>query len=331
MIVSCQKDHAFATGNGQLKEEASPVPVVVNCPHCAHPCQVADAHLGLPVKCSSCGQLLMARSSGMRQRPRLDVAASTSPGRVRKRNEDSFLVQQWAWSNLEERNDIALVVVADGMGGHDAGDRASGVTIRTLGACLAGLLGGALSGQLKPPTSHVLAETLNYALLEANREVHRQSQGDPACRGMGATAAAGLIWNGQALLGHVGDCRVYHHQGASRTCQQITRDHTLVARMVELGKLTEKEARNHPARNEVDRAIGRQPEVEPSRYQVSLAPGDWLIFACDGLHAHVDGFDLQEEFGKATGPAGGLAQHLVNLANQRGGSDNCTVVCVRCF
>jgi predicted Zn finger-like uncharacterized protein len=306
------------------------VPVVVTCPHCANPCMVADAHLGMAVKCTSCGQLLMARSTAVRPRPRLDVGAATSPGRVRKRNEDSFLVQQLSWSNLEERHDVAVVVVTDGMGGHDAGDRASGVTIRTVGACLAALLSGALSGQLKGPTPHVLAETLNYALLEANREVHRQGQSEPACRGMGATAAAGLIWNGQALLGHVGDCRVYHYQGAGRACQQVTKDHTLVARMVDLGKLTAKEARNHPARNEVDRAIGRQPEVEPSRHPLQLVPGDWLIFACDGLHAHVDGFDLQEEIGKATGSAGSLAHHLVDLANQRGGSDNCTVVAVRC-
>jgi protein phosphatase len=292
---------------------------------------VADAHLGMTVKCSSCGQLLMTRPTTVRPRPRLDVGAATSPGRIRKRNEDSFLVQQLAWSNLDDRNDVALGAVADGMGGHDAGDRASGITIRTLGSCLAALLGGALSGQVKGPAPNVLAETLNYALLEANREVYRQAQADSASRGMGATAAAVLIWNGLALFGHVGDCRVYHHQGSSRVCQQVTRDHTLVARMVDLGKLTAKEARNHPARNEVDRAIGRQLEVEPSRQQLQLAPGDWLIVACDGLHAHMDGFDLQEEIGKATGSAGTLAQLLVDLANQRGGSDNCTVVAVRCY
>jgi protein phosphatase len=291
---------------------------------------VAEAHLGMTVKCSSCGQLLLTRSTTVRPRLRLDVGAATSPGRVRKRNEDSFLVQQLAWSNLDERHDVAVVVVADGMGGHDAGDRASGVTIRTLGGCLAGLLGGALSGQLKAPAPNVLAETLNYALQEANRGVYRQGQSDPACRGMGATVAAVLIWDGLALLGHVGDCRVYHYQGAGRVCQQVTRDHTLVARMVDLGKLTAKEARNHPARNEVDRAIGRQAEVEPSRHQLTLAAGDWLIVACDGLHAHLDGFDLQEEIGKASSSAGGLALYLVDLANQRGGSDNCTVVAVRC-
>src|SRR5256885_803769 len=130
----------------------------------------------MTVKCSSCGQLLLTRSTTVRPRSRLDVGAATSAGRIRKRNEDSFLVQQ---------------------------------------------------------------------------------------------------------LGHVGDCRVYHYQGAGRVCQQVTRDHTLVARMVDLGKLTPKEARNHPARNEVDRAIGRQPEVEPSRHQLPLTPGDWLIVACD--------------------------------------------------
>src|SRR5437899_108721 len=109
-------------GLGKLQtcrhKEALLVPVVVTCPHCANPCLVADAHLGMTVKCSSCGQLLLTRSTTVRPRSRLDVGAASSAGRVRKRNEDSFLVQQLAWSNLDERHDVALAVVADGMGGH---------------------------------------------------------------------------------------------------------------------------------------------------------------------------------------------------------------------
>jgi protein phosphatase len=214
------------------------------------------------------------------------------------------------------------------MGGHEAGDRASGLVIRTVGGALATPLGGALSGQLKAAAAPVLAEALGAALQEANRVVHPAARGLPSCKGMGATAAAVLVWDGLAVIGHVGDCRVYHQRGGALT--QVTRDQTLVARMVELGKLTPREALDHPARNEVAQAVGRQPEVEPGRCQVQLAPGDWLIVACDGLQSHLDARALQEQVARAPSSAARLAQQLVDLADQRGGSDNCTVVAVRC-
>jgi protein phosphatase len=247
---------------------------------------------------------------------------------VRAQHEDSFLVQHLAWSNRGERHEVALVVVADGMGGHEAGDRASGLVIRTVGGALAALLGGGLSGQFKGSTASVLAEALGAALKEANRVVQRAARDEAACMGMGATAAAALVWDGLAVIGHVGDCRVYHQRGGALT--QVTRDQTLVARMVELGKLTPREALDHPARNEVAQAVGRQPELEPGRSQVQLALGDWLLVACDGLQAHLDARALQNETAQAPASAARLAQQLVDLADQRGGSDNCTVVAIRC-
>jgi protein phosphatase len=120
---------------------------------------------------------------------------------------------------------------------------------------------------------------------------------------------------------------VYHRRGDRLT--QVTRDQTLVARMVELGQLSPQEALTHPSRNEVTDAIGRRFDLKPARYEVKLAPGDWLIVACDGLHAHVDDRLLDETIRKSAPSAAYLAHHLVDLANQRGGSDNCTVVAVR--
>jgi PPM family protein phosphatase len=303
------------------------VPVPVLCPHCGSPCLLAEQHLGVTLQCAKCGNLFAAQAPPAV--PRLDVGSATSPGRVRSRNEDSFLVQHLTWSNLNERHEIALVVVADGMGGHDAGDRASGLVTRTVSGSLAALLGGALSGQFKGATPPVLAGTLAYALQEANRGVLAQARGEPACKGMGATAAVVLVWDGLVLVGHVGDCRVYHQHAGRLT--RVTKDQTLVARMVELGTLSPKEALHHPARNEVYQAIGRQPVLEPAAHQLRVVPGDWLLVACDGLHAHLDDPALQAEVGKAAPSAGVLAQQLVDLVNQRGGSDNCTVVAVRCW
>jgi len=258
----------------------------------------------------------------------VDVAAATSPGRARTRNEDSFLVQHVSWCSLDQRHEVALVVVADGMGGHEAGDQASGLVIRTVGTALAGLLGGAILGQRSDASLANLTDAVTGAIKEANRAVYRQAQTQPACRGMGATAAVVLIWDGQAIIGHVGDCRVYRYSGEELT--QVTRDQTLVARMVELGQLTPEEAARHPRRNEVAQAIGKYALLEPARYDISLSPGAWLVACCDGLYAHVDERTLQKEIVKAEVSARALADRLIDLANKGGGSDNCTVVVVHC-
>jgi protein phosphatase len=143
---------------------------------------------------------------------------------------------------------------------------------------------------------------------------------------MGATVAAILIVDGRAVIGHVGDCRVYHHSGEE--WRQITRDQTVVARMVELGQLSEAEAKTHPSRHEVAQAVGRHPELEPAIYEVNLATGDWLLAASDGLHAHVGSETLQDAL-ESTPAALALAHRLVRLADENGGSDNCTVGAIR--
>jgi serine/threonine protein phosphatase PrpC len=257
---------------------------------------------------------------------RLDVGYATSAGCVRPRNEDSFLVQHVAWFNLDQHHEAAILVVADGMGGYEAGDQASGMVIRTLGGSLAGLLGEALLGSLKDGAA---AGRLDLALKAANRTIHQKSQTDAGCKGMGATAAAAFICDGQVQIGHVGDCRVYHFRQGKLL--QVTRDQTLVARMVELGQLSAAEARTHPKRNEVTQAVGRYPDLQPAAYQCKLSPGDWLVAACDGLHAHVDEERLVKVLTEGAPSATALAHHLVGLANESGGSDNCTVVAVRCY
>jgi protein phosphatase len=302
--------------------------VRVRCPHCNTLCQIAEQYLGVPVQCAFCERQFTARAPATGP-VRLDIGSATSAGRVRKRNEDSFLVQHLVWSNLDERREAALLVVADGLGGHAAGDRASGLVIRLLGNSLTPVLASALATPFKDAAAANVPASITSALQEANRTILQQGKSDPACKGMGATAAVVLIWDGLAVIGHVGDCRVYHQQAGRLT--QVTQDQTLVARMVALGRLTPQEAQVHPSRNEVAQAIGRQPDLEPGAYQVKLAAGDWLLAACDGLQAHLDAAGLQQEVGQSAPVAAGLAQRLVDLANQRGGSDNCTALAVRCY
>lgn len=313
---------------------------------------VAEAHLGKPVRCGKCqrvftppaptsveelddclptfddplpaGQRLLA---GPAPRPRLDVGAATSPGRVRERNEDSFLVQSVVWSNLAERHDLTLLVVADGMGGYDAGDRASELVIQTLAASLGPLLTGGLSSKLSD--TNALMSALIDSLRSANRVVLQKGQTDRNCKGMGATVATALIWDDSVCVAHVGDARVYHQTGGR--LKQITKDQTLVARMVEMGTLSEREALIHPRRNEVAQAIGKQPDLTPGEYRLTLARGDWLLVACDGLHAHIEADELESMIRAASASASVLATQLVDEVDRRGGTDNTTILAVRCY
>jgi serine/threonine protein phosphatase PrpC len=255
---------------------------------------------------------------------RLAVGGATSRGCVRERNEDRFLVQQLAWSDGDESHELAVLMVCDGMGGHQAGDKASSLAVRTLAGALAPVLAGILQGPSREAGATVLTRHLERALQEAHTAILRRADSDSACKGMGSTAAVAVVWDEQAFLAHVGDCRVYHQRGDQLT--QVTRDQTLVARMVDLGQLTEAEAAAHPARNEVMQALGKRGKLEPSRHALKLEHGDRLILACDGLAAHVDEATLRATAAGWTGTAADLARRLVDLANEGGGSDNCTVL-----
>jgi protein phosphatase len=129
------------------------------------------------------------------------------------------------------------------------------------------------------------------------------------------------------IVGHVGDSRTYHlHEG---TLVQLTRDQTLVNRLVELGSLTEEEAETHPRRNELQQAIGGQPDVDPGVYHGKMVAGDWVVVCSDGLTNHVHSRDLSEMLRREAWSAETAARRLVNLTLIEGATDNVTVVAVR--
>ena len=318
------------------------MPVRAHCPHCITPCQVAEQHLGVPLKCTKCGQTFTVQPTVLTSKPpstepipqtagalRLEIAGVTSIGRQRSHNEDSFLVQHLTWSDLNQNHQLALVIVADGMGGHAGGEQAARLALRTIATILAPLLTGALNTQQREVTRAGLADSIDAAIKRANNVVQQTAATDKRYKGMGATAAVVVIWNGRVVVGHIGDCRIYYHHAGQ--LNQVTRDQTLVNRMVELGQLTPQEAIGHPASNEVLQAIGTRTTIEPARYKLHLEPGDWFLVACDGLHGQVDDITLQTTLAKAPPSAALLAKRLVDLADQRGGADNCTVVAVRCY
>jgi protein phosphatase len=291
-------------------------------------------HLSKAVRCHHCRKAFTTRPAGdtalhaADARPAtagavLDVGGVTSAGRVRQDNEDSFLVQRLAWGGVRQQHEVALLVVADGMGGHAGGAEASRLVTQTVGATLAPVLHGAV-GAGPPAQVSVLADAVESAIHRANRVAYQRSRSNAACKGMGAAAAVVLLWDALACVAHVGDCRVYHLRG--HRLHRLTRDHTLVARMLELGQLTVPEAAGHPEANQLIQAVGARSRVEPSSCRVRMRPGDWLVVASDGLAAHVADDALQEALRRPSRSARHLAGYLVDLANRRGGSDNCTVV-----
>lgn len=261
-------------------------------------------------------------------RCRLDVGRATSAGLERERNEDSFYTQHLAWCNRDRPHELAVFVVADGMGGHEAGDEASGLTIGAVAAALNPLVYNIACGRFPELPDSALVRWVEDALKEANQVVHEQADGQPPERAMAATATVAFIWNDRVVVGHVGDCRLYHYRSGKLV--QVTHDHTTVARLVAQRRIKPEEARHHPRAGEVTQAVGGSDAVQPSTYQFAVEPGDWLLLACDGFHNQVEEREVVELLKRGPVSALELARELVRRADRAGGSDNCTVVAVRC-
>jgi serine/threonine protein phosphatase PrpC len=234
----------------------------------------------------------------------LRSAALSDVGRARERNEDAFF--------RGER----VFAVADGLGGHNAGDVASRLAIEPLAA---------LDRTLEAGRGGGVAEALARAVREANRAVFQRAQADARVRGMGTTLTAVAIVDSSAYLAHVGDSRCYLLRGGA--ISQLSSDHTLVARMVAEGRLTPEQAEVHPQRSILTRALGADPAVDVDTLEIPLVPGDRLLLCSDGLSSVVDEDRIQALLEEATDLEDGC-RRLVDEANARGGPDNITVVVV---
>ncbi len=229
---------------------------------------------------------------------RLVIGAATDVGRVREGNEDGYLVDE----------PMGLVAVADGVGGHRAGEVASATALEALRAAV--------------NSGHPLRE----AMEDANEAVFTKSLTDDDYQGMATTlTAATLASGGTLLVGHVGDSRAYMlHDGEFR---QITIDHSRVQELVDDGRLTAEDAAVHPMRNIITRSLGSEPTVDVDVYPVELQPGDRILFCSDGLTDMLHDDFLGDELRREDDPAR-AATRLVDAANRAGGVDNITVVIV---
>lgn len=238
-----------------------------------------------------------------------ELGMKSDQGQVRQVNEDAFFVDMGA----KDGEEYALLVVADGMGGHRAGEVASHAAIDSFSQ--------EILNHLRQETAPLLA--LEIAARRANQKVHEQAESDYRLAGMGTTLTAALLWRARLFIAHVGDSRIYRHRGDS--CQQLTDDHSLVGELVKSGGLSEEEAQQHPQRNLILRALGTQAAVDIDLLTLDLQPGDVVLICSDGLSTALK----KEELAAIIGQHRNLQQaadEMVGTANERGGLDNITVV-----
>lgn len=286
----------------------APVPVPVAHPVSATPVAGADP-AGLP----QAEPLPVAEP--VAAECRFAVGSATAAGH--------FVVLQGSGTNRGRPREVVIVIVADDVGGPPAGEQASGLVVETMGGVLAPLLAEALAGRL---TQDAVGAAFDRAFVEAHRAVTEAAQAGGGGTGLGATAVALALWGGEAHIALVGDCRVYHQRGSRLT--RVTREQTLVARMVEEGQLTPEEAAKHPRRTEVTQAVGVGDEPAPVHQELELSPGDCLLATSAGLYTHVEDRAIQEALAQSPAAPGHLVRRLVKLAGK--GRDGRTAVAVYC-
>jgi PPM family protein phosphatase len=235
---------------------------------------------------------------------RLVFAAATDVGRMRKNNEDSYLSQK------------PVAAVADGMGGHSAGEVASAIAIEELAA---------LRGRGPWENETAATDDLKQAILRANRRIREMAAGDRKLNGMGTTLVA-LLEDGDLVhLANVGDSRGYLlRQGE---LSQVTVDHSLVQELVDDGRLSPEDAERHPQRSVITRALGIEPEVEFDLFTYKLQVGDRLLLCSDGLSDVVEPRQIRNVLLRVRNPDE-AARRLIAVANEQGGPDNITVIVV---
>ena len=245
---------------------------------------------------------------------RLLYAARTDVGMIRSGNEDNFAVDASA--------DRGLFIVADGMGGHAAGEVASEMAVQIVELELK----GAASDLANQATAQQAGDKVAAALRKANRNIHDRTMHEVDKQGMGTTASVLVVSPSRYLIGQVGDSRVYLLRDGS--LQQLTKDHSYVQEQVDAGFLTPEQARYHPYSNVITRCVGASPDVEPDIYKGEVRVGDLFLVASDGLTGMVDDRRLQTLLLSRTEPERKV-HLLISEANGRGGLDNITAIIVQ--
>lgn len=239
------------------------------------------------------------------------IYSATDVGQKRKMNQDYVFVSQEPVGNLPN-----LFAVADGMGGHNAGDYASAHAVQTL------------VSQIQADADFNPIKVIRHAIEAANTEIIDQAQRDEGLRGMGTTMVVATIVGNYAYVANVGDSRLYVVQEQIR---QVTRDHSLVQEMVRLGEINAEEARNHPDKNIITRALGAEKTVDVDFFDLKLEPGNTILMCSDGLSNMVEDRKMEEIITNPDKDITWKGDTLIREANQNGGKDNIAVILIEPF
>ena len=239
------------------------------------------------------------------------MAGSTDPGRVRGQNEDNIAVVPEA----------GLAVVADGMGGHQAGEVASKLAVEVITQhIIETLVDSAANGAVE-------IKSVGDAIQLANRAIYEHARNQPEYAGMGSTVVVTLFYDDKLCVGHVGDSRLYRFRNS--LLEQITQDHSVVQELVSRGLVTAEEARQSVNKNLVTRALGVDPVVTPDISEHALQDDDIYLLCSDGLNDVLADGDIEMMLIEHRRQLEDAVQHMIDMANDRGGPDNISVILIR--
>ncbi len=257
----------------------------------------------------------------MNLKGKIEIVSRTDVGQVRDHNEDF----------INENAALGIAVLADGMGGLNAGEVASSMAVHLLMDELISYCKG--ESELVAEMAHIESElplearVVQRAVEKANDAVFHVSQTQPQCRGMGTTIIAAMYYNNKVSFAHIGDSRVYLYRGGH--LEQVTKDHSFVQELIDKGLYTKEEARASDKKNVVTRALGVAPSVEVECHEYDAEVGDIYLMCSDGLSDLVTDRDIERAFHTLNGNLSELAGYLVELANANGGKDNISVILTR--
>lgn len=237
----------------------------------------------------------------------MKIFSKTDKGKVRTDNQDAYFAGRISDSTV-------FAVVCDGMGGANAGSVASENAVRHISEYI-------IKSYRNEMSADELETLVRNAVISANIELYDMSVNDPLLSGMGTTAVIALVKEDGAVIANVGDSRIYL---VNEEIRQLTRDHSVVQSLIESGKITPEDAKVHPRKNVITRAVGAEENVTPDSAVIKLSDGDSLLLCTDGLSNYLDDGDILNIFKNTDISA--VPEALANRANSNGGGDNITVV-----
>ena len=241
------------------------------------------------------------------------IGMLTDVGKVRTIDEDSILAADLSFGINSESEKFLLLAVADGMGGHAKGEEASKIALNTLTKTIIPELFGNTS----------FTDLLENGIKNANQEILEYTVKNPESSGMGTTTVCALVKGNNIHLANVGDSRAYVI--SDDEIRRVTKDHSYVQSLIDEGQITEEEARDHPQKNVITKAVGIMESVEPDTMKLTLDDDESLLLCCDGVIAHLTDEDIHKIICNENNPQN-ACQQIVDLANQRGGSDNISLI-----